>query len=102
MNRSLQDALVDLLEASIALWTVAPDVKVKIHGEHDVIVVTPQLTLTIARAPAGMPFRWVVKTDDRTRTAASIPGVLRIIRQHLSPTYEPLKVTIGPLPPTAS
>ena len=88
MTSTLMSALVGLIESSIEIWDAGRDVAVDSNDEGGILISTPQQMITIDRAPPGMPFRWVVKTDGRTRTAASIPGVLRIVRQHLSTTYQ--------------
>jgi hypothetical protein len=67
-------------------------------GALSIQIATNDVALLIARAPAGMPFRWVVTKAERKRTAASVNGVLRIVRQALAPAYQPMQLRISPLP----
>ena len=95
MGDAMMTALERLLRASLAQWQLDGDVQ----GDGDTITLGHgDSTLSIGRAPDGMPFRWVVNVDGRRRTAASVNGVLRIVRQTLAPGYEPLSLRIAPLP----
>ncbi|MGI9479559.1 MAG: hypothetical protein ACR2PI_22845 [Hyphomicrobiaceae bacterium] len=95
MGDAMMTALEQLLRASLAQWQLHGDVQ----GDDDTITLGHgDSTLSIGRAPDGMPFRWVVQVDSRRRTAASVNGVLRIVRQTLAPGYEPLSLRIAPLP----
>ena len=81
-------ALGRLLEASIETWHIDAEI-VTDHRDDGIGLRTGAMVLCITRAPAAMPFRWVVIINERRRTAASVNGVLRIVRQTLSPGYEP-------------
>ena len=88
-------ALKQLLHAGLAQWQL----DAAVEADPGAITVSQETTtLTITRAPAGMPFRWVVDRNGRQRTAASVNGVLRIVRQTLAPGYVPMSLRIAPLP----
>ena len=88
-------ALAGLLKESLTAWQLDGYVSTINDGIN---VSAEDKSLLIARAPAGMPFRWVVTVADRRRTAASVNGVLRIVPQTIAPGYEPLSLRIAPLP----
>ena len=99
MADPMMTALQQLLQASLPQWQLDATV----GSSADAITVSQETTtLTITRAPDGMPFRWVVERNGRRRTAASVNGVLRIVRQTLAPAYVPLSLRIAPLPATPS
>ncbi len=99
MADQMMTALQQLLQTSLTQWQLDPAVE----AAADAIKVSKETTtLTISRAPNGMPFRWVVDRNGRRRTAASVNGVLRIVRQTLAPGYAPLSLRIAPLPGTPS
>jgi hypothetical protein len=54
--------------------------------------------LRISRAPADLPFRWMVGEGERTRGATSIAGLLRNVRAAVDPDYRPVRLRIAPLP----
>ncbi len=97
MADPMMTALDQLLQASLAQWQLAGDVHLEAGG---ITVSHHDTNLSIGRAPCGMPFRWIVKVDGRRRTAASVNGVLHIVRQALAPGYVPLSLRIAPLPAT--
>lgn len=99
MADPMMTALERLLRASLAQWQLAGEVRPVAAG---LTVSNNDATLSIGKAPSGMPFRWVVKVNGRRRTAASVNGVLRIVRQTLAPGYEPLSLRIAPLPAVPS
>ena len=87
-------ALKKLLEASIAAWHL--DAAMSVIEETEIIELrSGQTVLRVSPASAGMPFRWIVTVDGRRRTAASVNGVLRIVRQTFSPGYEPHSMRIA-------
>ncbi len=95
MGDPMMKALRRLLETSLEAWQLAG----KVGADGASLVLNSRDTeLLIAKAPADMPFRWVVMIEGRRRTAASVNGVLRIVRQTLAPGYEPLSLRIAPLP----
>ena len=85
-----------LLDESLRAWRIAGEVA---RDEAGGIVVTAKdARLAVTPAPEGVPFRWVVITGGRTRTAMSVTGVLGIVRQAVDPSYQPLRVRIAPAP----
>lgn len=44
-------------------------------------------TALVARAPPGIPFRWMVSVDGRSRPAVSVAAVLRQVRSAFDPAY---------------
>lgn len=87
-------ALAKLLELSFEAWKL--EAKVVVDWNDDGIgLQAGSNNLHITRAPPGMPFRWVVSINGRRRTVASVNGVLRIVRQTLSPGYEPRSMRIA-------
>ena len=99
MGDAMMKALQRLLETSLEAWQLAG--KVGANGTG-LLLNSQDTELSIAKAPSGMPFRWVVMVDGRRRTAASVNGVLRIVRQSLAPGYEPLGLRFAPLPAVPS
>lgn len=97
MTDELHDSLADLIEISLRQWRRAGDVVRDPGGT--LTLTSDQHKIAIERAADGLPFRWIVYLDGRQRVAASVVGVLRIIRQSLSAGYAPGHVTIAPLPP---
>lgn len=71
-------ALADLLRASLAMWRVDGTVR---NANDKLQVTLGAQMLSITRAPADLPFRWMIAIDDRTRGAMSVAGILRIVRQ---------------------
>ena len=96
MNSAVLHRLHLLLDESLRAWRIAGAVA---RDEAGGIVVTANdARLVVMSAPEGVPFRWVVKTGGRTRTAMSVTGVLGIVRQAVDPSYQPLRVRIAPVP----
>ena len=99
MSADLCDALQELIQESLAQWGCGEVSEVS-RGTDGVLMLTSgQHVITVERAPEGLPFRWIVHVDQRRRAAASIVGVLRMIRQTLSIDYAPGHVTVAQLPP---
>lgn len=101
LGNTLVDRLADLLALSVAAWAgsgqhgAGAAAAVRADGD-EIMVTTADGVATVARAPAGMPFRWVVRFEGRTRTAQSVAGVLRIVRQHIAPDYVALRLNVAP------
>ena len=98
MSDALMDALQDLLQVSFEHWSLEAGIKQTNVDNHIYIEACGTGRLKIYRAPNDMPFRWVVEIDERKRTAASVNGVLRIVRQTLAPGYQPYQLTMSPSP----
>ncbi len=98
MSEDLIDALEVLLAASLAQWRCTEVAEISRRPDDALALRTEQHAVMIERAPAELPFRWVVGVDGRKRAAASVVGVLRIVRQTVSSGYTPGHVTIAELP----
>ena len=85
-----------LLDESLRAWRIAGEVTR--DDAVGIVVTAKDARLVVAPAPEGVPFRWVVKSGGRTRTAMSVTGVLGIVRQAVDPGYQPLRVRIAPAP----
>ena len=80
----------DLLIASLDWWKVEGTVTVERDGAFLIArKAAPDEPLRIARAPAGLPFRWQVTFLGRTRSVASVAGVLRTVRAVVDPGSNP-------------
>ena len=91
-----ESALHELLVASLAWWRVDGTVTLQPDGALTVTrVSTPDEPLRIARAPAGLPFRWQVTLLGRTRSVSSVAGVLRTVRTVVDPGHGGLRVRVG-------
>ena len=98
MSDALLGELAGLLRASLVAWSMDDAAHLTEARDGIAIQSDKHPFLRIFRAPPDMPFRWVVDVNGRKRTAASIVGVLRIVRQNLAPGYQPYQLTITPLP----
>ncbi len=94
----LDGAVAELLAQSLGAWRVSGDVSREADGALFVTVCEKRLRIT--RAPADLPFRWMVADGERTRGATSVPGLLRNVRAGIDPGYRPVRLRIAPLPPT--
>lgn len=94
------DGLLDLLRQSLIAWHCPAQTSVSGSEPHTIRVNVddPKAMITIERAPAEMPFRWIIEAGGRKRTAASVVGVLRIVRQSVAPHYESAQVRIARQP----
>jgi hypothetical protein len=96
MSTAIPEDVVALLQESLPAWGVAGVVSRSPDGGLEVRVATAHLH--IARAPAGLPFRWLVGHGDRKRAASGVPGLLRTVRACIDPSYRPIAVRIAALP----
>lgn len=96
-SRAATDAQVQkLLRISLASWRVAATVTTAEECWH--IAADGHATVRVGRAPAGIPFRWLVTTPSgRQRPASSIAGLLRILRSTLDPDWRPGRAQVMPL-----
>jgi hypothetical protein len=98
--KTLQDLLCELLSESLLAWGFTGSVRREPDG---VILMTADFRrIRIEASPAGLPFRWIVVVNDRSRGAVSLAAVLRQIRAALDPGYPASRVRIAPLPPLSS
>lgn len=89
------EALIALVASSLALWQRQGDVH---RGEFGTIIVeSGGHVVRIARAAAGVPFRWSLTIDGRERVASSVTGLLRVLRSSLDPDFRPSRVRIAPI-----
>jgi hypothetical protein len=93
---ALDDAVEELLVESLEAWRVEGDVARETDG--GLLVTAGEKHLRISRAPADLPFRWMVADGERTRGATSIAGLLRNVRAAVDPGYRPVQLRIAPLP----
>jgi hypothetical protein len=100
VTKSLRDALRDLLIASLDAWRV--EGRVQSEADDTITVITPDVVLRIETAPSDMPFRWIVSSNDRQQVAASVAGVLRVIRRRLDPDFASVRIKIAPISVAAS
>ena len=91
-----ETAMHELLTASLAWWQVDGTVSVESDGALTVTrVLAPDEPLRIARAPAGLPFRWQVTMAGRTRSVSSVAGVLRTVRAVVDPDHDGMRARVG-------
>lgn len=96
MHDPMIPTLVRLLKESLKQWQLAGNVR---QEPADAITLNSgNIEISIVRATAPMPFRWVLSIGGRKRTAASVGGVIRIVRQTLAPGYTPFTLRIAPAP----
>ena len=93
---NLNDALDELVRQSLRAWRVGGVVAREADGA--LRVTAGEKRLRISRAPADLPFRWMVADGERTRGATSIAGLLRSVRAAVDPGYRPVRLRIAPLP----
>ena len=94
--RILDCAVEDLLVQSLRAWRVRGEVSREPGGA--LLVAAGEKRLRVSRAPADLPFRWMVGEGERTRGATSIAGLLRNVRAAVDPGYRPVRLRIAPLP----
>ena len=97
MSGGLDEALCALLKHSLRAWRV--DGKIWREADGTWLIATANKRVRIARAPAGLPFRWAVADGERSRSATSVTGVLRHVRAALDSSYRSVSLRIAPLPP---
>ena len=85
-----------LLQESLLAWGVAGVVNLRADGGLEVRAASAHLH--ISRAPAGLPFRWLVGDGNRRRAVSGVPGLLRTVRASIDPSYRPIAVRIAALP----
>jgi hypothetical protein len=96
VSDDVPEPVSELLAQSLAAWRVSG--KVRREPAGTLLLVAGDKQLRISRAPAELPFRWMVDEAGRTRGVASVAGLLRAIRGALDPGYRPVRLRIAPLP----
>jgi len=98
MNAAIPDDVMVLLQESLAAWCVSGVISQKPDGSLELRAAGT--LIQIARAPAGLPFRWLVGVGELRRPVSGLPGLLRSVRAALDPNFRPLPVRIAALPLT--
>jgi hypothetical protein len=93
---NLNNTIEELFRQSLLAWHLSGDVAREADGA--LLVTAGGKRLRIARAPAGLPFRWTVVEGERTRGVTSVSGLLRALRAAFDPGYRPVRLRIAPLP----
>ena len=94
----LDEAVAELLIRSLEAWGVEGGA-VRRDGEGALNATAPDLHLRVTRAPAELPFRWMLDDGARTRGVTSVSGLLRAVRQAIDPDYRAVRLRVAPLPP---
>jgi hypothetical protein len=97
MTSSVLDRAVhEVLIQSLGAWRVVG--KVRREADGVLLVDVSGKELRVSRAPADLPFRWIVAEGERTRGVTSVSGLLRALRAAVDPGYRPVRLRIAPLP----
>jgi hypothetical protein len=96
VSTAVPEYVVALLRESLPAWGLAGVVCRSADGGLEVRAATVHLRIT--RAPAGLPFRWLVGLGGRERAVSGVPGLLRTVRASIDPSYRPIAVRIAALP----
>jgi hypothetical protein len=100
LSAPARDLVCELLTQSLLAWDVQGDVR---RAEDGAIVLAAHPSeIRIERAPADLPFRWMVSVGERKRGAVSLVAVLRQVRTALDPGYAGarVRVALAPLVPS--
>ena len=92
----LNGTIEELLRQSLPAWHVTGNVTREADGA--LLVTAGGKRLRISRAPADLPFRWMVAEGERSRGVLSIAGLLRALRAAADPGYRPVRLRIAPAP----
>ena len=83
------EKLLALLRTSLALWKVDATIATR-DDDSLLLTLDDDSRVSVGRAPAGIPFRWMVTTPaGRDRPASSVAGLLRVLRSTLDPSWRP-------------
>jgi hypothetical protein len=93
MSATRDDGVCELLKQSLVAWRLAGNVGRASDGT--VHLTSGSIDITVERAPADLPFRWIVTTGGRKRVALALPAVLRQVREALDPDYARDKVHVA-------
>ena len=99
MTAEVPETLATLLRESLAAWGVAG--AVSRAGDGSLQLSAGQVRLAIVRARRDLPFRWMVVSNERSRGASGIAGLLRTVRAAVDPNYRPIRVRIAALSPAS-
>ncbi len=96
MSARLGEAIEALLAASLPAWRLAGQVT---RAKDGAIEIEMNGTRARVEAPApGLPFRYVLVAEGRSRGLMSIAALLRAVRTLADPDYPAAKVRITPYP----
>ena len=98
MTAAVPDSVAELLAASLPLWGVSGAVVRDAAG--GVEVAAGAVRFSIVRAPANLPFRWLLVSAERRRGVTGVAGLLRAVRTAVDPDFRPLRVRVAALPPS--
>lgn len=87
------DHIDQLLQQCLQHWSVR-GLTVR-HVQSGYRLFGGDVDIAVERCPDSLPFRWSVRTPERTRTASSISGVLRHVRQILGIEAQPLSMNFA-------
>ena len=85
MSDRSKEILGELLAQSLIAWGLDGTVQSAINAS--VLLSCKGTGIRVQAAAPGLPFRWMVTIDDRTRGAISLIAVLRAVRTALDPGY---------------
>jgi hypothetical protein len=95
-----RDPLGELLGQSLLAWRIQGTLERRSDGA--LRIHAPPRAISVERAPAEVPFRWIVEVDGRRRGALSIAAVLRQVRAALDPCYLAKGIRVAVAPPVSS
>jgi hypothetical protein len=98
--KTLLDLVCELLSESLLAWGLTGSTRREPDG--GILMTSDRGCIRIEASPAGLPFRWIVVINNRSRGAVSLAAVLRQVRAALDPGYPASRVRIAPLPPLSS
>jgi hypothetical protein len=96
MTAAVPEYVRNLIAQSLVAWRVSGEARHEADGALRLVAGDKQLR--ISRAPADLPFRWMVAEGERTRGVISIAGLLRTIRAAVDPGYRPIRLRLAPQP----
>jgi hypothetical protein len=96
MSAAIPDCVLLLLQESLAAWRVRGVIARNSAGGLELCAAGT--LIEIARAPEGLPFRWLVGVAERKRPVSGLAGLLRAVRALVDPDFCALPVRIAALP----
>jgi hypothetical protein len=93
---AIPEHLHELMAQSLVAWRLTGSVRGTSDGA--ILVTCERHNIRIEPAPSGLPFRWIVIVDSRSRPAISLVAVLRMVRTALDPGYATMRARIAPFP----
>lgn len=96
MSARIDERIEALLAACLPAWRLAGHV---VRAEDGAIEVELAGKRARIESPApGLPFRYVLVSEERTRGLVSLAALLRAVRMLADPDYRRAKVRITPYP----